>query len=109
MAAEAGMAQPEQRDNGDNNTEPPTSQILTLTQFHAALATALLIATSSHNYHHNHYHHHRQGVTLVNALSYLHFWCATLGFAWWYASQCASFSTAEAGWVRQALLTARAG
>jgi cytosine/uracil/thiamine/allantoin permease len=97
------MEQPAQPDN----PEPPTSQILTLTQFHAALATAMLLTTTTPNYHHPHNHDRQHGTTLATTLSYIHFWCATLGFAWWYAAQSARFTTQA--WPRQALQTARAG
>ncbi|EAQ92964.1 predicted protein [Chaetomium globosum CBS 148.51] len=51
---------------------PPTT-ILTLTKFHATLATLLLATTTTADRH----------VALVSALAYVHFWSATLGFAWW--------------------------
>ncbi|KAK4044363.1 hypothetical protein C8A01DRAFT_31417 [Parachaetomium inaequale] len=80
---------------------PPaaTKKILALTQFHATLAatTQLLLAT---NHHHQHQHQHQQrNPTLPNTLAYLHLWCATLGFTWWYAAQC-GFGGGTRGWVQ---------
>lgn len=54
----------------------PTTTILTLTKFHATLATLLLATTTTADRH----------AGLVSALAYVHFWSATLGFAWWYAA-----------------------
>ncbi|KAK3300710.1 uncharacterized protein B0H64DRAFT_470751 [Chaetomium fimeti] len=51
----------------------PTTTILTLTKFHATLATLLLATTTTADGH----------LTLVSALAYAHCWSATLGFAWW--------------------------
>ncbi|KAH6854096.1 hypothetical protein B0I37DRAFT_421396 [Chaetomium sp. MPI-CAGE-AT-0009] len=51
----------------------PTTTILTLTKFHATLATLLLATTTTADRH----------LGLASALAYAHFWSATLGFAWW--------------------------
>jgi hypothetical protein len=75
--------------------QPPSAakKILALTKFHATLAatTQLLLATNQH---------HQQHSTLANVLAYLHLWCATLGFTWWYAVQCGSGGGPLGGWVQ---------
>ncbi len=72
----------------------PSAKIFPLVKFHATLATLLLALTTaftpipqtsaSPSQHHHHHHHHH--VALTNTLAYLHLWCATLGFIWWYAA-----------------------
>jgi hypothetical protein len=111
MNPQPNMDQPAQPDNPDR--EPPTAQILTLTQFHAALATAMLLVTTTTTTTPNHNHNHQQHgttttTTFATTLAYIHFWCATLGFAWWYAAQSAGLTTPGA-WLRPCLRTARAG
>jgi hypothetical protein len=96
-------AQPVQREDS------PTTKIISLVKFHATLATLLLTTTAStiptpallpskETHHHAHHHHQNHHLALTNVLVYVHLWCATLGFAWWYAAQAAP--DRQHGWVR---------
>lgn len=99
--------------------ETPATKILTVVKLHAVLATVLLVTTSSSSssiistvvpdttaattavpFHPIQQHHHNSFSFSANVLSYLHLWCATLGFAWWYAVQSDSQGAkVKQGWV----------
>ncbi|KAG7292766.1 hypothetical protein NEMBOFW57_002807 [Staphylotrichum longicolle] len=62
------------------------------------IPTSLLLSNEQ-DHHHAHHQHHQAALT--NALVYVHLWCATLGFAWWYAAHAAPAGPdRQLGWVR---------
>ncbi len=71
------------------------AKILTLVQFHAALATLLLAVAGNNSKPAN---EKQNGNARLTALvTYLHFWCATLGFGWWYAATAQSMGSVDDG------------
>ncbi|KAK4235234.1 hypothetical protein C8A03DRAFT_36917 [Achaetomium macrosporum] len=82
--------------------DTPAAKLLTLTTLHSVLAAVLLLAVTliggAPNNHNQHLSTPPQdpddddgggGLLATLLLAYTHAWCATLGFTWWYASQCA--------------------
>jgi hypothetical protein len=92
----------------EDRSQAPTTKILALTQLHATLATILLVTTTAttttstintHQHGQDQAQAQTQGHQALNLLAYLHFWCATFGFSWWYAAQeLPGRALVQAGW-----------
>ncbi|KAK4249478.1 hypothetical protein C7999DRAFT_30066 [Corynascus novoguineensis] len=74
----------------DQREDRPATKILTVTKLHATLAAHLLLVSSNNDNNNNNDKVTTQPAPIIstNARAHLHLWCASLGFTWWYATQC---------------------